>query len=238
MGTFSLLYSRVIPVNDKIGIYVPSVGEVLQDEDSYYQLVTTLTAMPIDMMVPLDDLGIDFTKIDEYELFLLCFSSLKTMDTSLVFGDLNLGRFQPAINNENGNVVLRNDIDDITIDRAIYAKIAGIIRKIHYFEKNERRPGNEAAKDYMIERARKKLRRSANRNKDSQLEELIIALVNTEQFSYGYDDVLDLTIYQLNASARQIVKKIDYDNRMIGIYAGTVNAKELSQSDLNWLTHK
>ena len=48
----------------------------------------------------------------------------------------------------------------------------------------------------------------------------------------------ELSIYQFNESVRQIIKKIDYDNKMHGIYAGTVSAKDLSQDDWNWLTHK
>lgn len=51
-------------------------------------------------------------------------------------------------------------------------------------------------------------------------------------------DILELSIYQFNESVRQIIKKIDYDNKMYGVYAGTVSAKDLSQDDLNWLTHK
>ena len=90
----------------------------------------------------------------------------------------------------------------------------------------------------MIERARKKLKRRRGKEPTSQLEELIVALVNTEQFHYGFEGVLPLSIYQFNESVRQVIKKIDYDNRMHGIYAGTVNAKDLSQEDLNWMIHK
>ena len=76
------------------------------------------------------------------------------------------------------------------------------------------------------------------RTADSQLEELIVALVNTEQYHYGFEGTRELSIYQFNESVRQVIKKIDYDNKMHGIYAGTVSAKDLSQDDLNWLTHK
>ena len=69
------------------------------------------------------------------------------------------------------------------------------------------------AKEYLLERARKKLRRR-KKDRQSPLEELIIALVNTEQFSYTYGSVRDMTIYQFNESLRQIAHKIDYDNRM------------------------
>ena len=63
-------------------------------------------------------------------------------------------------------------------------------------------------------------------------------MVNTEQYKYGYESTRDLSIYQFNESVRQIIKKVDYDNRMYGVYSGTVSAKDLSQDDLNWLTHK
>ena len=82
------------------------------------------------------------------------------------------------------------------------------------------------------------MRRNRNRKQESQLEPLIIAMVNAEQYKYDFEGTRELSIYQFNESVRQIIKKVDYDNRMYGIYAGTINAKELSQDDLNWLTHK
>ena len=121
---------------------------------------------------------------------------------------------------------------------ALHGQIAVALRKIHHLEKDNRKPANGEAREYMIERMRKKLRRRGMRTTDSQLEELIVALVNTEQYHYGFEGTRELSIYQFNESVRQVIKKIDYDNKMHGIYAGTVSAKDLSQDDLNWLTHK
>lgn len=90
----------------------------------------------------------------------------------------------------------------------------------------------------MIERAREKKRRNSARSRVSQIENLIISLVNTEQFKYDFDSVLDLSVYQFNESVKQIIKKIDYDNRMHGVYAGTISVKDLSQEDLYWLSNK
>ena len=210
----------------------------MEDESAYYGLITAITAAPADYMVQLDDIGIDFAQISSYELFLMLFKEIQKSDTSLVFGDLDLSKFVTAVNSKNGSVVLIDQTNDIVIDRAIHDQICRVIRKINHLEKNDRKPANEEAKKYMIERARIKQRRAAKRPYKSQLEDLIIALVNTEQYKYGYEGTLDLTIYQFNASVHQIVKKINYDNTMIGCYAGTINAKELSQDQLNWLTSK
>lgn len=238
MATRNLLYKRSYAINKSIKIMIPSVGEVIDHEDDYYNLVSVLTAMPIDMMVQLDDAGVDFTAINDYELFMLLFPSIKKQNTGLIFGDLDLKNFKHDISKENGNFILRDEKNDITIDRAIHGQIAGTLRMIHHLEKNRRKPANPEAKEFMLKRARDRIRRKKNRSEDSRLESLIIAMVNTEQYKYDFEGTRELSIYQFNESVRQIIKKVDYDNRMYGVYTGTINAKELSQDDLNWLTHK
>ena len=238
MATINLLYRDSYAINEDIVIRIPTVREVLQDEDNYYGLVYSLTSMPIDRMVQLDDLGIDFTQISDYDLFLLFFSAIRTQDTHLIFGDLDLSKFALAESDDGGSFVLVDTENDVVIDRRVQLQIAATLRRIHHLEKNRRRPGNKEAQDFMLQVEREKMKRQKKRSTFSNLESLIVALVNTEQFCYRYDDVLDLTIYQFNESVRQIVYKVEYDNRMRGVYAGTISAKDLSQDDLNWLIHK
>lgn len=238
MATINLLYKDSYPINEDITICIPTVGEVLEDEDNYYSLVYTLTSMPIDRMVQLDELGIDFTQINDYELFLLFFAAIREQDTHLIFGDLDLKKFALAESEDGSSLVLVDSENDIVIDRRVQNQIAATLRKIHHLEKNRRKPGNKEAQEFMLQVERDKLARQKRRSSFSNLESLIIALVNTEQFCYRYDDVLDLTIYQFSESVRQIVHKVEYDNRMHGVYSGTVSVKDLGQNDLNWLVHK
>ena len=238
MSTLNLLYQKRYVINDFISIVIPTVGEIIDNEDAYYNLVSVLTAMPVDLMCQLEDASIDFTSINEYELFLLMFAGFKSQDTSLIFGDLDLSKFKIAVNEQNGTVVLLDEEHDIKIDRAIHGQIAGVLRKIHHLEKNRRKPANDEAKQFMLKRARDKMKRHKNKKESSQLESLIVAMVNTEQYKYDFEGTRELSIYQFNESVRQVINKVDYDNRMYGVYTGTINAKDLSQDDLNWLTHK
>lgn len=239
-----LLYKKEIAINDSISIVIPKVGQILDDEDSYYGGVSLFTAMPIDHMVMLDDIGIDFSTINEYELFLFLFAGYMAGDKEdrpkldLVLKDIDLTEFKMVINKQNDTRVLWNEKRDIVIDRAIHGQIADALRGLHHLEKNNRKPGNEEARKYMIERARKKQKRLKNKAKTSHLEPLIVAMVNTEQYKYDFEGTRELSIYQFNESVRQIINKVDYDNRMLGVYTGNINAKELSQDDLNWLIHK
>lgn len=238
MPTLNLLYKDQFAVNDKIKIMIPKVGDILDNEDDYYQVVTMLTAMPIDLMVQLSDAGIDFATINDYDLFLIMFPSLQKLDTSLIFGDLNLSKFKIDIDEVNGNFVVTDESKTVKIDRLLHGMIADTLRKIHHLEKNTKKPADKEVQKYLLERAKEKSKRRKKRLEESQLESLIIAMVNTEQYKYDFEGTRELSIYQFNESVRQVVKKVDYDNRMYGVYAGTISAKDLSQDDLNWLIHK
>ena len=238
MALLNLLYEDNIRINDYISVMIPDVGPVLEHEEEYYRLVSILTAVPYDMMVQLDDLGIDFTEIDDYDLFLLLFPGLKTENTELLFGGLNLSGFTTEVNQKNGAVILRDPETGIVIDRGIYHSIANALREIHHLEKTVKKPGNEDAKKYLLERTRKKLARSRSRKSKSELESLIVAMVNSNEFKYDYETVKNISIYQFNQSVHQILRKTDWSNRMHGVYAGTVDAKRLTEDELSWIPRK
>lgn len=237
MATENLLYRRDYPVTDSISVVIPTVGQILDNEDLYSDVVSAFTAMPIDFMVQLDDAGIDFTTINAFDLFIMLSEGLKKVDTSLVLKDINLSEFELCVNNQTKKLVLYNQESGIEIGRREHSQIASALRRINHLEKNRKKPGNDDAKQYMLERMRQKMKRHP-RTEASQLEQLIVAMVNTEQFKYDFESVRNITIYQFNECVRQIVNKVNYDNRMIGVYSGTVNVKELSQDELNWLVHK
>lgn len=238
MQTLNILYQSEFKIDDKIAVVVPTVKEVLETQDEYYSILNVLTGHPSDFMVPLDDIGIDFSEIDDYDLFLIMFPGIASRDTHLFFGDLDLSKFEFMTDRNTGRKLLFDRDNDIAIDRATHAKIAMTLRRIHKLQNKPIVPGNEEAKKYLIERTRKKLLRRRGKKEESELESLIISLVNTEQFKYNYQTVLDLSIIQFNESVHQIIRKDAYDKRMIGVYAGTVNAKELKPEELSWLATK
>lgn len=230
-----ILYAKSLPVSDKISITVPTVGEILDNEDQYYEAVSTIVATPYDMMVQLDDAGIDFTKINDYELFCLLLPRLQSIDTRLLFGDINLGGLQTAKDINDGSLLLVDPESDLRIDRVVHDGICRQLRRMLHITKNDKTPGNEEARRYMIELARKKQKRMRKKAPESQIENYLIALVNTEQFPYNYETVRNISILQFYASLDQIVHKVKYDNTMIGFYAGTVKLEDIDANDRTWI---
>ncbi len=231
----SMLYQSSIEISDAISVIVPTVGQIIDHEDEYYQVACMIVATPYDMMVQLDDAHIDFTQIDDFELFILLFDNLKAMDTSLMFGDLDLSGMKVAEFEGTGELVLTDRERNITIDRVVHAKLCDSIRNMLHMEKTNKKPGNEEARKYLIERERKRQKRAKNKRRDSQLENYIVALVNTEQFPYNYETVRNISIYQFYASLNQIAHKIKYDNTMTGYYAGTIKFEDLAPADRTWI---
>lgn len=222
-----------------LSLRIPTVGEILRDEDSYYGIVSSLTATPFQYMVQLDDMGIDYTKVTDYELFQMLFLRYTQSDLSILFGETNLSDFNIYVNQETGSQALYSPSNNIVIDELVYNDLAEAIRKINLFDKVKSKPGNESARKYLLEKERKKQKRNAKKPHEPYLEKLVIALVNTSEFPYDYDSCMDLSIYRFNQSFRQIQHKIHFDNMMIGVYAGTVDTSKLSSKDsLTWIPNK
>ena len=235
----NLLKVNEYKVNDKISVHVPTVDEIFDFGDQkYYSTVQTLVATPFDLMVELDDIGIDYESITDYQLFVLMMESIAINedDTTIFFGNLNLKNFQEAVNPKNGEKVLWDKHNDIVIDQMIALEICNAIRKIHFWEAPVGRAGNAEAKRYLIERKRKTKQRLAKKPYKSFLESMIISLVNTEEFPYNYETVMGLSVYKLNASWRQIQKKKHWDQTMNGVYFGTVDKDKIDWEKISWLS--
>lgn len=234
----NLLISNEYRINDCISLHVPTLREIFAyGEQKYYGILQGFTSTPFDMMVELDDLGIDYETISQFQLFCVMMASLmtKTAEASIFFGDLDVAALKSATDVQNGEPVLLVPETDIVIDELIAKEIEKGFRKMHLMKEQLRKAGNEAAKAYLLQRARMKRKRMANQPYQSFLERAMIALVNTEEFKYDYDSVLDLNIYQFNASWQQIQRKKQWEELMTGASFGA-DLSKLNIEKIHWLS--
>ena len=235
----NLLRHNEYKINEHISICVPTVGEIFDYGDQkYFGISQSLTSTPFDLMVQLDDIGIDYEEVTEFQLFCMMFQSIvKQDDISLIFkGDIDFTQFQEAENTKTGERALWIKDTDISIDRLTQIQICNAIRAIHLWEYNDKKAGNAEAKAYLLERDRKRQKRAAKKPYRSFLEDTIVALVNTEEFKYDYNTVMDLSVYKLNVSLQQIQKKKQWEQLISGAYSGTVDLSKMNIDKLNWLS--
>lgn len=232
----SLLKLNSVNIVPKLSVRIPTVGEILDDEKTYYNLVSSLTATPYQYMVQLDDIGVDFTKVTDYQLFMMLFPSFSKGNLSVIFGEIDLSDISIYKNNQNDTLILYSQKNDIAIDEFVYTEFVDVLRQINNIEKFKGKPGNEAARHYLIEKERKRQKRKLRKPYEPYLEKLVVALVNSPEFKYNYEETMDLSIYKFNESLKQIQTRITFNNTMTGVYAGTVDTSKLSdRACLSWL---
>lgn len=244
MGSNLSLCSSEVEITPKLKLRVPTVGEVLNQEDTYFTLISIFTSSPFQYMVQLDDMGIDYASITHYEMFMIFFPSFAQSDLSILFGDIDTCDFGLYEKKENNTKIIYSPSQDIIIDELIYNQISSVLRKMNHLKIDRRKPANEEAREYLLEKERKRLKRLERRKNrqdysESEFEKLVVALVNQDNFKYDYESVKNISIYNFYQSFQQIQTKINFDNTMRGVYAGTIDTSKLQdRSCLSWIPTK
>lgn len=223
-------------INENIIVRQPTLGEIADfGEEIYMSMVFAICATPSDYMVALNDIGVDFEEITDFDLFIALHQMFTPKETSILFGNLDLSAYIPAVRNEDCSQILKHPDTGSVIDVAIYMQIVDYIRRINGLSKNVVKPGNAHAKEYLIKRERQKLKWQKNKKFESVLQPLISAMCNCEQFKFSYADVWDVPIYVFYDSVKRIQKIKESEAILSGIYAGTVDGKKIESDKLDWL---
>lgn len=231
-------------VSSHIKIHQPTLGEICDyGEQDYFSMIQSITATPQSMKVQLWDMGIDYTTITAWELFYSILYKLHTIEkTSIIFGDLDLTKFQLMQREDDNSIFLYQNVEDkseikeIIIDEFTYNIITDYLRQAHGIHEDKRIPGNESTKIILIEDEREELERNKNKEYHSQLKNLISAMINCNGFKYNHSEVWDMKIGAFMDSIKRISKIKNADLLLQSGYSGFgVNLKEISNKQLDWL---
>lgn len=227
-------------INENIKVRHPTLGEICDfGEPEYYGMTTALTANPTAYKVALHDMGLDYTTLGDFDFFIMMSQNLSQEMTAPLLGELDLSKLVPGKNDETDEIVLCAEVGGepkVIIDRALFVQLTDYLRKMHGFEKKVDKPADEYTKQYLIDRERKRLARQKRTPYKSMLKPLISSMVNQAGFKYNYQTVWDLPIPVFNDSVHRIQKFFHYTQTMGGVYAGTIDMKQINKEELNWLS--
>lgn len=200
-------------------------------------MVYSLTSTPADLKWQLHEIGIDYAKIGEFELFYRVLTKGYSLEkTSIIFGTLDFTKFELCMNRENDSIVLYDPADGIVIDEYTYVLITEILRKIHGLHKNMQLPGNESTKQILLEDAREEYLLNKTKESHSQLKNLISAMINCEGFKYSHRTIWDMKIYAFMDSVKRVSKIKNAQLLLQSGYSGFgVSLKELDNKQIDWL---
>lgn len=150
----------------------------------------------------------------------------------LVLKDIDIGDFMPCQTNY-GDIILYNKERDITIDRAIYAQIVDVVRKIHGWKRNNEMPANERTKMDLIEDARDDAVAASRRPYKSILKPLISALMCKTGIC-GDERVWNMPIGMFFDNIKRLEKIQDATLLRQGAYSGFASLKGVDKTRLDW----
>ena len=232
-------------LSNGVEIKCPTLGEICDyGESDYLSMVSIFTSTNIDRCAQLDDMGIDYTKITNFEMFVIFAMMLSNrkdkennlIDTSPLFGDLNFHSFIHV--DCDGELCLVNQ-DGIKFTNDIFEEMAAWIRKMHGMAPPQYTNVKDGfAKKQLIIDARNdaefQRRLREFRGEHSVYLPYISALVNHPNFKYGWDNVWNMKVYAFFDSLKR-VSLIDNANHLYqGLYSGCIEYNKI-KNELNWL---
>ena len=221
-------------INNNITIFQPTVGEIMKyGEKKYYSMVHTLCAIPSDVKSQLDDMGLDYEKVEDFQLFMMFAPTLSQESTSILFGDIDFSQLKIYPNPENGLPMLANKETGLKIDVLIYERIVNYLRKVHGLKKKVEHAANRRTKMVLIEEDR----RNIELNKNKPYKSFLTPLVSSVKVRMGYtkDYVRDMGIVEFMDDVQRLQIINNADALLHGMYSGMIDTKKINKNEINWM---
>lgn len=233
----SLALGEDFEINDDITIHSPTVGEIIRfGENNYFSLIYIFCSTSSDYKAQLDSVGVDWQDLSDFDMFRQLFMGNKDKDMSILFGDLDTQNFAMALDNQKNEVVLRNKLTGVVIDRLTYDLISEYFCSANGIKKHTEKAANEATRKALIMEAQDKLLVQRTEENEPRLMELALSMACCPGFKADYFGAMDYPISVFMNHVRKIQQINDYEHTMHGVYAGTVEFGKIPKSQLDWMS--
>lgn len=248
VDSLKLLRGRPIIINERLTLYQPTLGQIEENgEQQFMNTFWTLCSSAWDTPSFFADLGIDFMTISDWDYFSQIVCGYSHNDTALIFGDVDFSIMKPfMLENENEQeIVLANTQtmvyageefppETYIFNKEMYKDSIKWIREMIGFQHHGRKAKNKTTAKILIMDDRKTRERNKNKPYESMFHNGIVSLVNTEECSYDYNNIFDMTIYQFNKSLIQINGKKQACALLQGSMSGFIDTKGIPSKDFQW----
>ncbi len=183
----------------------PTLGEICDyGQIKFISLVSHICSIPTDYMSELEDKGIRYEDIDEYEFFLTSlWPSLSSNSVSIVFPDWEPEKM--VLGQRKDELVRWNQETNFVFDKQLYKEMTDTLRKFCGLKYAPRIAGNELTREKMIEIDRiKKRKKASSKKEDEYLFPLISAMVNCSEFKYNHEEVWNMPYFAFMDAVKRV----------------------------------
>lgn len=226
--------------NCMIQINQPTIGDILEiGEKEFYSMLNVFISNSTSYRLQLWDMGIDWNKISDYELFCMLIKGLNKELTSLLFGDIDFQYFDLYNKKIEDDEVLTlyNKEQNIEISEETYRCISEYLRLMfNIYPKVEKAKG-KATKEAIIEEDRMNLNLEIKKNKGSKsmLLPLVSSCINHPGFKYKLNELREIGIVQFMDSVQRLQIYESTVALNSGMYSGMCDLSKVDKNLFNFM---
>lgn len=227
-------------LND-IVISEPTIGDILDyGEKEFYTMLNPFITNPTSNRVGLWDMGIDWNKISDYELFIMSVKGLQQSKTKLLFGDLDFQKFEMYKSKEESedekvSIVLYNFEQNVKIDEQIFNTISNYLRTMFgIFPKVEKAKG-KTTKEWIIMEDREKLEKAKNEPVGSGLLPMVSGCLNHPGFKYKKNELKQVHIMEFMDSVKRLQIYESTRALLTGRFSGMIDTSKIDSKEFDFM---
>lgn len=231
-------------INEKIKIHQPSIQDFI-DADSeldIYGVITPFISNTTAYRLQLWDMGIDWNKISNLELFSILIKSINFNYSKLIFGDIDFSTFdlyQKQVNEETTLTLYSQELD-LEIDEDTRNKMCKYIQfMFNSFPPEEEFTSSKTLKQDLINKDRQKLiqnKKEISENKNQQsLLSMISFYLNHPGCKYKKNELREVGYFEFMYNIQRL--QIYESTRALfgGLYSGMCDLSKVNPNEFNFM---
>ena len=228
-------------INDRITIHQPSIQDFIDadNESDIYHVIAPFTANTTGYRVQLWDMGIDWNKISNLELFSILIKTIDFKYSQLIFGNINFSTFN-LYEKQNGNekvLTLYSPEMDLEIDEEIMNKMCKYIQfMFSSYPPEEEFTSSKTLKQELINNDKQKLLlRKKEGDGGQSLLSMIAFYLNHPGCKYKKNELREVGYFEFMYNIQRL--QIYESTRAIygGLYSGMCDLSKVDPKEFNFM---
>lgn len=237
--TLRMYFGEKYWLNEKISISQPTIGDILEmGEKDFFSSLYVFIGNPTTFRLQLWNIGVDWNKIKDFELFCTLVSNVDKKFTDLIFTDIDFGEFKLCERKKEDQVenVLYNPEQDILLDESDYETMRAYLQTIFKIHPKVEKARGKTTKEWIIEEERQKAEIAKNQKEaESTLFPLVSACINHPGFKYKLNELKDVGIYEFMDCVTRLQIYESSTALLKGAYSGFVDTSKINKENFNFM---
>ena len=246
-----MYFGEPFDVGNGMTVYIPTIGDILKlqkSDTTFYQSLYVWVANPTMYRLMLWDMGIDWNKISDYELFLGQYKAGDKEANKLLFGDIDISNFKlythsKVEENEEGEsiekqeTVLYDPENKIEISESTYSLISEYLRTAFNIHPKVEKAKGRSAKELIIfeERQNMQIKSKEENSSKSALLPLVSACINHSGFKYNLEQLKNVNFVQFMDSVYRLQIYENSTALLRGSMSGFMDTSKIDKDEFNFM---